>query len=385
MPKSKTPPRPRNTITGTLYNIGKRAAPYAAKYAVKKASDYAYKKAKKFIRKVRYRKHTVRSSMKPDRSTHNDLTLRKLPNVKVGKFHKAKLTSTMKYQENYNKVIRQFQGGQAVDVLEVIGNRFKLYGVTDTARNQYLKSQISQWDLSTQRSVQDLSTGAALNSKMRKLFYSHVNATYEFVNFQSVPIKIIMHLLTPVHDCEEDPYQVWDRQGDNSAAGAAAISEATTLGGSATPGMTSPQVIQTSPGQSREFRKMWKTLIRKEFVIQPGDQINYTHIINIKKVYSRESLDSRTSSYLRGFTVIPMIVAQAGLVGLTPVESEDATQVGYAFVNYGVMVTYKHCFRALATENLNTLIVGQEATIQQEEARQFHINDNDDAQIVKDV
>nr|QCW23616.1 MAG: hypothetical protein [Cressdnaviricota sp.] len=371
--------KPRSVL-GTVANLAEQGTQALLKRQIKKAgkkaASYVQKKLK-FKRKTSAKKKTV---LTEDRSLHNDLTIRKLPNVIIpGLHHKGKKTNTMKYTENFQKIVRGTQGFLAFDGFETIGNRNKLYGSTNSTRNDVDQSMIDPWVLDTNRLHLALASNTQLaESKTRRMVYSHVNATYEFVNLQNIPLKCELFLFTPAVDCEETPYQVFQRMCDELAMNyPTAASSATTLGGNAIPGYLNPNIAGVHPLKMKGFKKIWRPLISKVFVLQPGDQISYQHKIIIDRSFSRTMLDSRQSQYLKGFTVYPWVLCRGGLAGLAENTTDNAVQVGYAGVNYGGVISYTHVFRGVPENQLNTYLMTQELTTNAEAVRIKIIDDND--------
>lgn len=315
-----------------------------------------------------------------EKSTHNDMTDHVMKGtVMRGKKYKGRLGNTMRYQENYNHVINVAQGRQSSDTLEHVFNYAKLHGDTNAARSNNSRSVFDfLWGLEVNKPITNLNEQTIPNPVQNAVFIDHAINQFKFLNMQNVPIKCELLLITPKFDTSVDPLTNWGNGTEYDAFGKPSYVAQSTYGQTgSTPGQPSRFVVGEKPYMHKEWNRCWRILRKKEFILQPGDQRNYKWYLEYKRVCFRENLVTRAGQYMANWTVIPVLIAHGGLVGLAP-NAESATgEVGYAGLKLGVVQEINYKLRGIPLPKYHTRLIEENLLVEQAGTVQKLINDED--------
>jgi len=383
----------RGTRSRAIARVGLRVAnrgyslakQMMSRAAVKSIAKGVKRKASSMFSKSKRAKTTSRM----DISSHNDMMHHKMKNVKLpGKPFKGKTTTTLQHIENWQGIQRVGQGYQAVNELEYVANHNKLMGSTATDRTGNNTSVFNPWLLDTTASRVNMGTSTVVNNPVQsRMLYDGVKATYEFVNLQNVPLVLELLLCSPRYDTDTTPYECWNgcRVVDGEGYADEVQGQTTYATTTTQPGYAAMNYYGSEPYHHRDWNRQWRILGKKVFVLQPGDQRIYTHHISIKKVMNRNVFLDRDSIFKAGFSIVPLVVAKAGAVGIAATDDADAGQCGHAGVNYGAIVTYHHKYRTLPKSQYQAVIVEEDLTVDQGKKRQSHINDQDAKDVLEEA
>lgn len=379
-----------NPSRRSLINQFKKVlTPSNIKTAIKMGKSVA-KKIKSVYKKKPTIKNRLRVAMtKIEQSSHNDMTVHPMMNVVLkGKPYLGKTTSKLTHQEDYQACNSIGQGYQAVDLLEHIANHPKLTGGTNSDRTQANYSVFNVYKLQTAAGRVNMNTNTFDNtpSQMR-LYYESVTASYEFVSLVNIPILVELYLCSPKFDTSYNPVEVWNAAtvNDSQAYGTQAQGQTVYSTTTTTPGYAAQNTYGNKPTHYRDFNQQWSVVGRKTFILQPGDQRIYKHKIWIKKAISVAMFEKRNSFFKAGYSVVPLVVAKGGAIGLSSDDPSDAGQCAHGPVKYGVICNYKHNFKSIPESQYNAHIIEENLTVNQSAARIKIVDDNDEVATYKDA
>lgn len=280
-------------------------------------------------------------------SQHNDMSLHRLAIKSVpGKHNYGKVSSKVKYRENYQTVQFNDQQEQFPFFLELLWNRRKVIGNTSTNRNSNDQNSFDPFDLNlvAQHSNTNLvPADVSDDDAQRILSIKGCKITFEALSLCTAPLMVSIYFLTPRFDTSENPISTWDNLMSRLSYGLAGVEGPTLISdNNAQFGGEKTANWGVYPEKTRGFLKQWIILGKKTFVLQPGDQRNYQAYLKWNKTFRRQTfLDTRTNEYLKGMTVIPMVIQKAGLAGLIEEGAGDAVEVAHAAGKAGYSVQYE--------------------------------------------
>lgn len=300
---------------------------------------------------------------------HNDMTVHKLGMVKVpgaAKLIKNASRGKFAYRNMNQVIIGGFgsigQGRQANGYPECIMTRPMLIGDISNARNDKdrLPDDIFKLNPYSARPVNDIYVTAPPASGVDAadvIGLRNVVSQLGILSMTTVPQVVDVYWLTPRYDTNDDPNATWYsaidayRLGQNLSTNSALPSILT-----ADPGVAAVDNWGDNPFKYTNFRNNWISLKHQRIVMQPGDQRMISLNIVFNKVFSRKTFEEiRESKYLKGITVIPFLIAKAGLVGIKENEATpNATEVSYGSPKIGIVHNSFYNFCGLEVNRFKT-------------------------------
>lgn len=166
--------------------------------------------------------------------------------------------------------------------------------------------------------------------------YCHITdalATYTISNFSApAAVEVDCMWMLCKKNSNYSPGEMWSRALAAKALGQGVFFQPTTITAGALTGQVTgypqignnagtsfggavPQTIGTSyvprgltPFAEREFNKYWKCVQRRKFILQPGDSKKMICKIHYHKTLSKAFLSDSGVNYLKGMTIIPLVV-----------------------------------------------------------------------------
>lgn len=285
-------------------------------------------------------------------STHNDLSMHKLPRFVMKKALKGNFSGMANHQENYQQIFACPQGKQCAGFAEVLFSRGKLIGATAPTVNVRTQAAIDYYQLNPQAG----NTGSTkfpsvsgIRNDNAFLGVQSANIKMEFLSMQSVAQTVDLYFLMPKYDCGQDPIESWKDYLAAEALGLPAVTGKTTYA-DLTPqeGGVNNENWGTDPFKTYHFQRMWKCLKKVSFVLQPGDQRNYEFPISYNKVAKRGTFihDRIAGDYIAGWSIVPFFIIKGGLVGLSADGlTSVAGEVGHSSTRVGVVATIDYKFK----------------------------------------
>lgn len=356
------------------------------KYGTRKKSSTGKKIARKVSTKRARSRTGTRTQTEDDLieiSQHNDMSLHKLPVAAVpGKHNYGKVSSKVKFRENYQIVQFNDQQEQLPFFLELMWNRRKVIGNVSTNRNSNDQNSFDPFDLNlvTQHSNTALvPSSAGDDDAQRILCIKGCKVTLEAVSLCTAPLMVTVYYLTPRYDTGENPILTWDNLMNRLSYGLAGVEGPTLISdNNAQFGGEKTANWGVNPEKVRGFKKQWIILGKKTFVLQPGDQRNYASYIKWNKTFRRQTfLDTRTDEYLKGLTVIPMVIQKAGLAGIIESGEGEAVEVAHAAGKAGYAIQYEWDIGFKASPSMPVQVTEQNIVHSKNKSFVKIINDTD--------
>lgn len=304
-------------------------------------------------------------------SQHNDLSTKKVDCLYRPKKGISSKKWIYQYQVQKSGIIACNSGNQAVSPLFPMGIRPQLNG--ETSSGAALRSN-DLWDTdpfllnpySTPPGnaiyTEAVPARGYMASDMIKV-HSILNEI-SLMNMETVPTTVNVYWLMARRSCDGSPLDHMNQfiADENYRQPLEATTDVLTGTTAASGGVRSVNAYNFNPFGLRDFRKYWKTIGSTKFVLQPGDQRNLYWNIHFNKLITKRYIangSGNTGTNIQGLTVYPVVIARAGMVGVTG--GEVATDVTFGPVKLGVITTQKWMFQAVqpARFKVNRIYEGQ--------------------------
>lgn len=252
---------------------------------------------------------------------HNDFTVARMK-FNIGRGLLTKMSpATYRYTETWDVTDYGNEGCQSYFMVKNLMTKDQLAGITSNARNSTTSWEIQPWLLNpdSQQSLNGTIGGTQPNPWPTQVYgVQSVKMDIGFISLCSAPQEVEVMWMYCLKDTDSSPAYLWEdvlgrystNQGTFSAA--ALTTTSTASGGVFTPlryGCPNPTVF-------KEFRKIWKCIHREKFILQPGDTRRYSNNCNVnRKVFATE-MANRQTTYLAGYTIIPLIVVRGALAAI---------------------------------------------------------------------
>lgn len=316
-------------------------------------------------------------------SSHNDMSLHKLPAVgfhnrpiksRIGKIH---------FKENRSSIQSNTQGRQCYGALEVLFTRDKCIGTTSTTPDDPYKSAVDFFELNTNSTRDNNALFVAASPSVERtnlMGVRKVRCEFNFLSMETVPQKVELYMLTPMFDTNRTPQEAYDAMKGRASYGLSAVTgRATVIAGSSV-GHELLQTIGASFDHGTGLGREWKIMSKKTFVLQPGDSVAFFQNVTFNKYISREILlDARTKTFLKGITIVPYMIAYAGLVG-NGTNIAESNYVYNGSTKIGVTSVYDYSLVFPSSPSLPVSVIASDLLVDQTD--QKIIDDNDDIDIV---
>jgi len=182
-----------------------------------------------------------------------------------------------------------------------------------------------------------------------KMLIKDVHQCYDVINLNAVSCKVDVYFYLCIKDGNNTPVGLWlqymlakgyqqplQSLGPNNMAN--------------TPQIGYPVAIDLYEKPPKEFRKWFKVLSKKSFILKGGDTIKIAHKYIYNKMLINEDILRQGTNFVKGFTILPMMVVNGALVGYEPdgaPAGTAATQVSFAKTKIGWVSRETITFSAL--------------------------------------
>lgn len=224
-----------------------------------------------------------------------------------------------------------------------------------------------------------------------KIHVASANYRLDLLNMSNIPADVEILYLVSNRDQAQSPTAAWnlciEEEQLNQVTPVAAATDSTFTGGV---GFRQQDNVGNHPMQYANFKKYWKVIGQYKVVLQPGNQHSMKSRIHWHKTFTRKVLNAYDPdiTYLKGISVMPMIIANGGLVGI--ISEAASTNPSKEVVNGPVKLGWKqeleYIFKALPVQRLKTQRVFEglmEPTIPSVYTLKI-IDDQDDVTIVEE-
>lgn len=288
-------------------------------------------------------------------SQHNDLSVRNLGTVWVGRTHKRRYKTLAKsyFHDVSNWVIQNIQGQQAVDSLENILTRDIIVGNVTSTRNERQKIAVDLMKMAVTgpntvySAFPDPVTEATRKANDR-FYVNNVTGTVSMLSMETIPQEVILYFLTPKADTNTNPVTYFENvvlahnMGKPLAGAATSVINPIGLVGGET-----YNDVGINPFMFSEFKALWRCLKAVKVILQPGDQHNVKINFKYNRHFQYQQYLNRAEEYLAGVTVFPMVILRGGLVGLRQEEETLAGEVANGRTKVGFVTNFRYNLAAL--------------------------------------
>ena len=347
----------RVVATGLLAAGGnrKRANPIKKKRKLKGKNKVHRGRSLTMTRK----KKTVRKVL----SGHNDMSSHYFTLKKLGS-KLVKSMGTFRYTEQRQSVQEQdVPGRQMINDLQGWCTRRQLNGATlSTDRRDGLSWSVDPFTLNPFVSVPNSTlypNAAAGIVSGDKIHVSSANYRLDLLNMSNIPADVELLFCVCNSDGVLSPGQAWQKCVDEEAL-TQQHSVAPSTDSNFTGGVGFRQIdnVGNHPMQYANFKKHWRVIGQYKVVLQPGNQHSMKSRIHWHKTFVRQVLDSYDPDtlYLKGVTVMPLMISHGGLVGIVSGLASvlPSKEVVNGPVKLGWKQELEYIFKALPVQRLKT-------------------------------
>lgn len=355
--------KPSTVSARNFYGVAKHVAKHAirkyGKYQIsrfgKRLSDTAGKTAAKFFKSRSYSNKRNVSDILQGGSQHNDWSKRPLGNIVIKKEPVPKTVGKFYLEHSYGKVVEGGQGVQLVTTGNHMMNKNQLNGSTLTTLSSFTAYwetdpfQLNPYSTAPNNAIYTSVPAAVVADD--KLCIKSVEHETRIVSLCTVPQRVKIFYYLCKKDGDNIPTTTWSEAVTAGSylqptAVSAPVNIAATT---ATPGYTTTSVIGQVPHKWATFRKFWKLVHSDQFMLQGGDQITVPVKIKVNKVITKQMLSSMnsTDNYISGLTIIPVVIVDAGLTGISTAVTTDAATCAPGYARIGMLCTEKYKFSAM--------------------------------------
>ncbi len=202
----------------------------------------------------------------------------------------------------------------------------------------------------------------------------------------TVPQIVEVYWITPKFDVFVDPIsnlaQMMAFVGDGQVTSTNAVDIATNT---AQAGAANQDNWGFDPFSLKQFRKAWRVLKQTKFSLNPGDQRFVSVHFNYNQIFSKEEHlfpnYGRNRDWIKGVTIVPLIVVRAGLVGISTELGLPSSEVSYGEPKVGVTSCQTIKIGLLPTENNLPINRVYKGIIEATTEVQKEIDDQDDVAV----
>lgn len=308
-----------------------------------------YAAANKYIAYDNKRKKELAKRQVVSISRDNDLTIHRLPPYKFsGKGKKfSRGLGNYTYKNMSQRVISNQQGTQAYGMVEPILHWFHLNGNTSDVRNDLVRFTDNLFDLnpfSNTLGTNPIHTVTpAKNVDGDKLHIKSVSSNVGIMNLTKLPVEVCLYYITPNSHTNLNPDEAWVQGIENTTYGQTPknarnnISSLTFPNINTAAGKSERNTWGSNPFAYVEFRKAYRCLRSHKFILQPGDQRHIETSFEYNRTFLRNELYTQTGEFMRNTTVIPYVIARAGMVGMSSTDGGDTGEVSYGAPKIGII------------------------------------------------
>lgn len=295
----------------------------------------------------------------PPASVNTTLHVNPAQVVSISNSHKAlPFHNRFRFIQTKQKVNGMSKGSQNVFTGVAMFTQYQLSGSTSTTRSDMNKWDTSPWLLNPVPSgaVNAIYPGPAANFEASDhIFIDGFYESLSVLNLESSPVKCEVYWMLCMGDSNSDPIAAWTICNQEEAyTQAAAVSSNATATLTATSGQIDYFEYGSDPFRYKNYKKFWKCIASNTFNIDGGCQFDLNKYFKVSKDILRKDLDSWPTAYRAKWTIIPLIIGRAGLVGVANDASSTSTEVTYGSCTLGITTRHEIIFAGLTSPRVNT-------------------------------
>lgn len=274
-------------------------------------------------------------------SQHNDWSSRPSRTVLIGRWKSpVKTFGHFHLSHFYSGIIKQVEGRQGIGQGMEIFNLNQCLGVTSNAVNNAGAwgtdpFQLNPYSVAPTTAIYPGIAGVASEDK---IFIKDVDHCLRIVSMTTIPQKIKIYWMLCKKNTTTSVAQLWTNLLDDTSLGQGAATAPTTLAGPLTfqPGKGFTNDLGRTPYQVPAFKKFWKLLSRDQMILQPGDEISVKRKFVYNRMLQKGMLEEVSGLYVPGYTVLPFVIVEGSLVGISTALGVEATQVAPGSCKVGI-------------------------------------------------
>lgn len=155
-------------------------------------------------------------------------------------------------------------------------------------------------------------------------------------NTSNVPQSVELNWFMCRKTSSLDPIAAWQFSMDQKRLGQAAAGVVTSTGlPNNFAGYTNVSQYGQSPFSEKTFNKLWGTLKRISFDLQPGGQRKFLYKIHVNRTYSRaeqQQYVTQGTPYVSGQTIVPVVITRPGMATIQDTASPTEATIAQASV-----------------------------------------------------
>lgn len=333
-----------------MYRAGKQA------YQVAKRVRQGYKAGKQVARRVqaaiqRYNRGRKARSPRGDNryatnqlqgiSQHNDWASRPSGTIVVGR--KESVVKTIGHfhlSHFYSDITSGAQGRQITRQGMELFNINQCLGVTSNAINNSGAWGTDPFTLNPYSTApaNAIYPGIAGVANEDKIFIKDVYHHLRISAMATIPMKVKVMWFLNKKDNGGSLTGLWSSLLDGTALGQGNNLAPTSLAGplTFTPGKAFTNDIGRTPMQVPAFKKFWKLISSDQFVLQPGDEVSIKRKFIYNKLLQKSLLQELVGFYVPGYTIVPLILVEGSLVGISESVGVESTQCAPGSCKIGI-------------------------------------------------
>lgn len=310
--------------------------------------------------RLRYKSKGAKQNNLLQISQHNDLSKRYIGSYWPGIYKRAGIRTFAQcyFHDVNNWVASDAQGKQCVDSLENILTRQMIIGATSAVRNTRQQIAISPRAFCVTAAQATGEFGAAATGtnayENDKFYVRSVSGSVSMLSLETTPQEVLMYFCVPKKDTNVDPvtYFASTVLKHNMGNGLAAPAAVTTTATAGYGGETYVDIGQ-NPWKLHEFRSVWRCMKAVKVVLQPGDQHSVSFSFKYNRVFDIQEFNTaRTSQWLAGISVVPMVILRGGLVAVVKTAGEPPVlqptgEVANAKTKVGFVTNFNYTMAAM--------------------------------------
>lgn len=292
-------------------------------------------------------------------SSHNDMSLHRFYLKPIGT-RKIRSKGAFKYIEQKQGITSVNAGLQLVDDLQFLMTKQQLTGNTSSSRFVDTEWSTNPFELNPFVTVPSSTLypgpipGVVAGDSIA---IDSCNYRLDLLNMENIPIEVEIFWFVSKDNHNYSPLNWWlsciQEERLNQPI-AAAVSTSTILTNTA--GYRTIDSVGNHPYHYRSFKKMWRQIGHYKVILQSGHQHSMVSKLGIHKVLRKNVLDSLPDvSFVKGITVVPMVIAHAGIIGYAPgLAASSSVEVVNGPVKLGYKQEVEYKFNALPIQRLHT-------------------------------
>ena len=306
---------------GTMRMLG-RFSKEGLKTVGRAAYSHLVAKAGKYVVNRAVGKNKTKRRRPTPTLMHADMALQKfvMPGRKRGKV-KISREGRISYTDTYQGIFSGPSGLQNFIDLRNVHNRNQIMNEAESS----VENSVNHWNTSVFRLLPSrANTGGGVipvgtNSvtfTSEVIFCSKQYSQLSVTNLQNTAVHCEIYWCLAKNDTNNGPATTWAADTENYGLGQPTWIQPTKELDVPVGGKPNPYMHGDDPTSNGHFKRMWKVVSKKEFVLQSGNTLRFEYSRPVNKMIRRADINNTPSFFLKGLTLVPMIIAKGAPVDM---------------------------------------------------------------------